>query len=289
MPPYGLKCRMNPATTPPPSTTKRIAPPFHIIIPARMASTRLPGKMLADLGGLPLVVRTAQQAAKTTAASITIAADDAAIAAAAAQHGIACVLTDVAHPTGTDRLAQAAALLHLPPDAVVVNVQGDEPLIDPAIIAAVAQLLHAQPQCAIATAAHPIHAAADVFNPNVVKVVCNAAGQAMYFSRAPIPFARDATAQNAAGLMQPAYTATATAAAAALPVVLRHIGIYAYRVSFLQAYPALAASPLEALESLEQLRALWHGHAIAVLPWAGALAAGVDTAADLARVRGLLG
>lgn len=253
---------------------------FHIIIPARIASTRLPGKMLADVGGMPLVICTAQQAAKTTAVSITIAADDAAIAQAAAAHGFNCVLTDVTHPTGTDRLSQAARLLALPEDAIVVNVQGDEPLIDPAIIGAVAQTLAAQPDCAMATAAHPIHTEADIFNPNVVKVVCNAENQALYFSRAPIPFARDATAQNDAGLMQPAYRQGAPA-----PAVLRHIGIYAYRVSFLRAYPALIASPLEAVESLEQLRALWHGYKIAVLPWAGALEAGVDTAADLERVR----
>jgi 3-deoxy-manno-octulosonate cytidylyltransferase (CMP-KDO synthetase) len=253
---------------------------FHIIIPARMASTRLPGKMLADLGGAPLVIRTAQQAAKTRAHSITIAADDAAIASAATQYGVDCVMTDRAHPTGTDRLSQAAALMGLPDDAIVVNVQGDEPLIDPAIIAAVAQTLHDQPECAMATAAHPIHAPADIFNPNVVKVVCNAANQAMYFSRAPIPFARDSTQQNEAGLMQPAYFEGVAA-----PAVLRHIGIYAYRVSFLHAFPQLAASPLEGVESLEQLRALWHGHRIAVLPWAGALEAGVDTDADLQRVR----
>ncbi len=258
---------------------------FHIIIPARMASTRLPGKMLASVGGVPLVIHTAQQAAKTTAASITIAADEPAIAQVATAHSFNCVLTDINHPTGTDRLSQAAQLLALPDDAIVVNVQGDEPLIDPAIIAAVAQTLAAQPDCAVATAAHPIHSQADIFNPNVVKVVCNAAGQALYFSRAPIPFARDATVQNDAGLMQPAYKQSDPPAA--LPAVLRHIGIYAYRVSFLRAYPTLAASPLEAAESLEQLRALWHGYKIAVLPWAGALEAGVDTAADLARVRAI--
>jgi 3-deoxy-manno-octulosonate cytidylyltransferase (CMP-KDO synthetase) len=234
--------------------------PFHIIIPARMASTRLPGKMLVDLGGVPLVIRTAQQAAQAGATSVTIAADDAAIVQAAAAHGVAC----------------------LPKDAIVVNVQGDEPLIDPAIISAVARALHAQPDCAIATAAHAIHSADDIFNPNVVKVVCNAANQALYFSRAPIPYARDTTAQNAAGLMQAGYVAGAQP-----PAAQRHIGIYAYRVAFLSAYPELAASPIEAIESLEQLRALWHGYRIAVLPWAGALAAGVDTASDLKRVRDL--
>ena len=253
---------------------------FHIIIPARMASSRLPGKMLADLGGAPLVVRTAQQAALAGATSVTIAADDGAIILAAKAHGFACVLTDTSHPTGTDRLAQAAALLGLPQDAIVVNVQGDEPLIDPEIIHAVAATLAAQPDCAMATAAHPIQAQADIFSPNVVKVVCNAAGQALYFSRAPIPYARDGYAQSPAGQM-----AAQFAPNAAPPATLRHIGIYAYRVSFLQAYPALSASPLEAAESLEQLRALWHGYNIAVLPWAHALAGGVDTAADLARVR----
>ncbi len=255
---------------------------FHIIIPARMASTRLPGKMLADLGGLPLVIRTARQAAQAGARSVTIAADDEAIAAAAAAHGVACVLTDVAHATGTDRLSQAAALLGLADDDIVVNVQGDEPLIDPAIIGAVAAALHAQPECAIATAAHALASPLEWFNPNVVKVVCNAAMQALYFSRAPIPFARDAVAQAPDGLMQAAFKTDLTA-----PAALRHIGIYAYRVSFLRSYPQLAASPLEALESLEQLRALWHGYRIAVLPWAGALAAGVDTGADLVRLRAL--
>jgi 3-deoxy-manno-octulosonate cytidylyltransferase (CMP-KDO synthetase) len=258
------------------------AKPFHIIIPARMASSRLPGKMVADVGGVPLFVRTAQQAAQTHATSLTVATDDIAIATAAAAYDFACVLTDVSHPTGTDRLSQAVQLLDLADDAIVVNVQGDEPLIDPDIICAVAHTLAAQPDCAMATAAHPIYAEADIFNPNVVKVVCNAANQALYFSRAPIPFSRDATLQNDAGLMQAAYRSDSPT-----PVVLRHIGIYAYRVSFLRAYPTLAISPLEAVESLEQLRALWHGYKITVLPWAGALEAGVDTAADLARVRGV--
>jgi 3-deoxy-manno-octulosonate cytidylyltransferase (CMP-KDO synthetase) len=256
------------------------ATPFHIIIPARMASTRLPGKMLADLGGVPLVIRTAQQAAKANAINVTIATDDIAIVQAAAAYGMACVLTDVSHPTGTDRLSQAVALLGLPDDAIVVNVQGDEPLIDPAIIQAVARALHIQPDCVIATAAHAIDNADDMFNPNVVKVVCNAVNQALYFSRAPIPYARDITAHNEFNLMQPAYIAGSQP-----PVAQRHIGIYAYRVSFLRLYPQLVTSPLEGIENLEQLRALWHGYRIAVLPWAGALAAGVDTAADLARVR----
>lgn len=255
---------------------------FHIIIPARMASSRLPGKMLADLGGAPLIVRTAQQAlqAGPGAASLTIATDDAAIAAAATAHGIASVLTRTDHPSGTDRLAQAAQLLGLPDDAIVVNVQGDEPLIDPAIIQAVAMRLAKHPHCAMATAAHPITDGHDIFNPNVVKVVCNAAEQALYFSRAPIPYARDHYAVLPSGQM-----AAQLADVSYAPHTMRHIGIYAYRVSFLRAYPTLAVSPLESAESLEQLRALWHGYNIAVLPWNGALEAGVDTAADLQRVR----
>jgi 3-deoxy-manno-octulosonate cytidylyltransferase (CMP-KDO synthetase) len=181
-------------------------------------------------------------------------------------------------------------LLGLPDDAIVVNVQGDEPLIDPAIIAAVAQTLAAQPNCAMATAAHPIHGEADIFNPNVVKVVCNAAGQALYFSRAPIPYARDATQQTDTGLIHAGYKPNVPQQSPlSLPTVMRHIGIYAYRVSFLKAYPSLSISPLETAESLEQLRALWHGYNIAVLSWAGALEAGVDTAADLARVRAVFG
>ena len=253
---------------------------FHIVIPARMASTRLPGKMLADLGGLPLVVRTAQQAMIAGAASVTVAADDYEIVSAVKKHGIDCVLTSVDHPTGTDRLAQAVDLLGLQDDDIVVNVQGDEPFIDTAIIGAVAVALAQQPNCAIATAAHPIHSPDDIFNPNVVKVVCNAAGAALYFSRAPIPYARDGYAHNESGLMQSAFKL-----GIAPPNVMRHIGIYAYKVSFLKTYPSLTASPVEAAESLEQLRALWHGYAIAVLPWTGALAAGVDTQADLARAR----
>jgi 3-deoxy-manno-octulosonate cytidylyltransferase (CMP-KDO synthetase) len=237
--------------------------------------------MLADVGGLPLVVRTAQQALQAGAISVTVAADDMAIVKAVQAQGIAAILTNPAHLTGTDRLAQAAVLLGLPDEAIVVNVQGDEPLIDPAIISAVAQALAFQPSCAIATAAHPIHTAAEIFNPNVVKVVCNAANQALYFSRAPIPFARDSIVNNELGLMQPCYLSDAISPAP----LLRHIGIYAYRMAFLRRYPKLSISPLETIENLEQLRALWHGYAIAVLPWAGALQAGVDTAADLIRVQ----
>ncbi len=266
---------------------------FHIIIPARLSSSRLPSKMLADLGGVPLVVRTAQQARKTQALSITVATDDENIATVVRAHGFHALMTAKDHPTGTDRLSQAASLLGLPDEAIVVNVQGDEPQIEPDLIALVARALADQPRCAMATAAHPISALTDAFNPNVVKVVCNAAGQALYFSRAPIPYARDATAQNEDGLMLAAYTPQATnhtthnalLPVPLLPTLLRHIGIYAYRASFLKIYPQLSPSPIEQVESLEQLRVLWHGYAIAVARWSGAMCAGVDTAADLARVQ----
>jgi 3-deoxy-manno-octulosonate cytidylyltransferase (CMP-KDO synthetase) len=258
---------------------------FHIIIPARLASSRLPNKVLLDLGGAPMVVRTAQQALKAGAVSVTVALDDDSIAHAISRYDLAWLKTDVHHATGTDRLAQAAALLNFPDDAVVVNVQADEPFIDPVLIQTIAKTLQQQPDCAIATAAHPLDTsnALEMFNPNVVKVVCNAASQALYFSRAPIPFARDRVISTDQGLMQAAYRSDALASA--MPVVLRHIGIYAYRVSFLRQYPHLAQSPLEIIEKLEQLRALWHGYRIAVLPWGKPMPAGVDTAADLATAR----
>ena len=185
---------------------------FHVLIPARLASARLPNKPLADIGGAPMVVRVAQQALRSQAAQVVVAADSAAIADACAAHGIRAVLTDPDHPSGSDRLAQACALLGLDGDAMVVNVQGDEPLIDPALINAVAQVLAHTPQASMGTAAHPVHNLQDYQNPNVVKVVCNAQGLAHYFSRAPIPHARDhagqawwqgAAAQAAPSAMKP--------------------------------------------------------------------------------------
>lgn len=243
---------------------------FTVIIPARLASTRLPNKPLADLGGKPMVVRVAERAAQSGAARVVVATDHADIVAACAQHGIAVQMTRSDHPSGTDRIAEVAAALALAPDAVVVNVQGDEPLIDPALIAATAaRISQAVP---MATAAHPITAAAEVFNPNVVKVVLDKDGRALYFSRAAIPWHRDGFAQTTVDL--PADYAP-----------LRHIGLYAYSNVFLQAYPQLAVSPLEQVEALEQLRVLWHGYPIAVHVTDSAPAAGVDTPEDLARVR----
>ena len=243
---------------------------FTVIIPARLASTRLPGKPLADLGGKPMVVRVAERAALSGATRIIVATDHEDILAACRAHGVAAHMTRSDHPSGTDRIAEVAAAIGLAPDAVVVNVQGDEPLIDPALVAATAALINAE--VPMATAAHPIDAAEDVFNPNVVKVVLDARGRALYFSRAAIPWHRDGFAQST-GALPAGYQP------------LRHIGLYAYSQAFLQAYPALPVSPLEQIEALEQLRVLWNGYPIAVHLTEKAPAAGIDTPEDLARVR----
>ena len=245
---------------------------FSVLIPARLASSRLPNKPLADIAGLPMVVRVAMQARQSGAKSVIVAADSDSIVQACAAHGVQAVLTSADHPSGSDRLAQACELLQLQGDDIVVNVQGDEPLIDPALINAVAHALAQQPQASMSTAAHPIATREEYLNPNAVKVVCNASGMASYFSRAPIPFHRDQADRQ-----------WWQADSGFAP--LRHIGIYAYRAGFLRQFPLLSPAPTEAVESLEQLRALWHGHAIAVHMAATAPGAGVDTPEDLARVR----
>jgi len=253
-------------------------PPFIAVVPARLASTRLPNKPLADRGGKPMVVRVAEQARAAGAQQVLIATDAQQVLDAARSHGIDALLTRADHPSGTDRLAEVAERLGLSDDTIVVNVQGDEPLIDPALVRGVASHLAANPDCAIATAAHPITDPAEVFNPNVVKVVLDARSVALYFSRAPIPWARDAWQPhwpNVAAMPAPATT------------VYRHIGLYAYRAKFLRSYPSLALSPLEQVEALEQLRAMWHGERIAVLVTHDAPLPGVDTPADLARVQAL--
>lgn len=243
---------------------------FVVIIPARLASTRLPNKPLADLGGKPMVVRVAERAALSGAERIIVATDHVDIAAACAAHGIEVCMTRADHPSGTDRIAEVARTLDLAPGAVLVNLQGDEPLIDPALLAAAAARI--VPGVPMATCAHPLHDVADAFNPNVVKVVLDKAGRALYFSRATIPWDRDAFAVNRDALP-------------AGYVPLRHIGLYAYSKEFLLTYPQLEASPLESIEALEQLRVLWHGYPIAVHVTDRAPAAGVDTPEDLARVR----
>ena len=246
---------------------------FCVLIPARLASTRLPNKPLADIGGLPMIVRVARRAAQSAARSVTVAADDPTIGAACVAHGVAAVLTGTHHPSGSDRVAEAARLLEMPASAIVVNVQGDEPMIDPALIDACAALLEARRDCAMSTAAHPIASAADFANPNIVKVVLDAGGAALYFSRAPIPWPRDR-----GGAFDPG-------ASAAPP--RRHVGLYAYRAEFLQRYPLLPPSPLESIEQLEQLRVLWHGERIAVHVSQGAPGLGIDTPADLEAARAL--
>ena len=244
---------------------------FTVLVPARLASSRLPGKPLADLGGLPMIVRVAQRAALSAASRVVVAADHPDIIDACGAHGVAAVLTRVDHATGSDRLAEACVLLGLDGADLVVNVQGDEPLIDPGLIDACAALLVQHPDCVVSTAAHAIDTLEELDNPNVVKVVLDAAGRALYFSRAPIPWWRDARASGA------------------LPIPaerpLRHIGLYAYQAGFLRRFPQLAASPLEQIEALEQLRVLWHGERIAVHVSDTRPGAGVDTPEDLDRVR----
>jgi 3-deoxy-manno-octulosonate cytidylyltransferase (CMP-KDO synthetase) len=246
---------------------------FTVVVPARLASTRLPNKPLADIGGLPMVVRVAQRAALSSAAQVVVAADSPLTVQACEAHGVRALLTRADHPSGSDRLAEACALLGLAADAVVVNVQGDEPLIDPVLIDAVAAMLVARPEAAMSTAAHAIDSVADFANPNVVKVVTDAKGIALYFSRAPIPWWRDGFAPGMTALPDPG--------------PLRHIGIYGYRVDFLRTFPALAQAPMEVTEALEQLRALWHGYRIAVHVTQQAPGPGVDTPQDLERVRRL--
>lgn len=251
----------------PPAEAAR-PPAFTVLVPARLASTRLPDKPLAEIGGVPMVVRVARQAARSAAVRVVVATDAAAVMEACRAHAVDALLTSADHPSGSDRLAEAATLLDLDGDDLVVNVQGDEPLVEPDLVDACALALARSPDCVMSTAAHALATPSDAENPNVVKVVCDARGRALYFSRAPIPFRRDGPS------------------AAAAPI-LRHVGLYAYRAGFLRRFPALAPSPLETTEKLEQLRVLWHGERIAVHVALHASGIGVDTAEDLAAVRAL--
>lgn len=244
---------------------------FTVLIPARLASTRLPDKPLADIAGVPMVVRVAQRAEQSEAAQVVVAADSPRIADACSRHGVRAVLTRSDHASGSDRLAEACEILGLQDDDVVVNVQGDEPLIAPALIDAVAHLLEQRRDASMSTAAHPIASVEEFRNPNVVKAVLQSDGLALYFSRAPIPWWRDGFATGITALPEPA--------------PLRHIGIYGYRAGFLRAFPRLPQAPVESCEALEQLRALWHGHRIAVHVTPDDPGAGVDTPEDLERVR----
>lgn len=246
-----------------------------VLIPARLASTRLPNKPLADIAGLPMVVRVAQRvsAGMPPSTRVVVAGDSPLISEACLAHGVECLLTRSDHPSGSDRLAEGCELLGLQDQDIVVNVQGDEPLIDVRLVSKVARLLRQTPQASMSTAAHPIQSIADFLNPNVVKVVINANGLALYFSRAPIPHWRDQP-PSPEGLL-------------CSPLPLRHSGIYGYRAGFLRQFPELSPSPLEMLEALEQLRALWHGHHIAVHVSSVNPGRGVDTAQDLEHVRRL--
>jgi 3-deoxy-manno-octulosonate cytidylyltransferase (CMP-KDO synthetase) len=256
---------------------------FTVLIPARLASTRLPRKPLADIGGAPMVVRVAQRALLSGASSVVVATDSDEIADACVPHGIRAILTRADHPTGSDRLAEACEQLGLDGRDIVVNVQGDEPLIDPGLITACARLIAQRPDCVMSTAAHAIDALEEYRNPNVVKVVTDAAGRALYFSRAPLPWWRDAPRDAATpGLLE-------GLAALPDPRPLRHIGIYGYSAGFLRRFPSLAVSPLERIESLEQLRVLWHGERIAVHVCDERPGPGVDTPEDLERVRRIWG
>ena len=254
---------------------------FSVLIPARMASSRLPNKPLADIAGLPMVVRVAQRAMLSQARQVVVAADDERIVAACVAHGVHALLTRQDHVSGSDRLAEACQLLGLSDEAVVVNVQGDEPLMESSLIDQVARLLIERPEASMSTAAHPISQLADFCNPNVVKVVTDARQMALYFSRAPIPWWRDG--QSAADPGGAPFNELPS------PAPLRHVGIYAYRAGFLSQFPQLTPAPIEQQESLEQLRALWHGHRIAVHTTEHAPGPGVDTPEDLQRVRALLG
>ena len=239
---------------------------FKIVIPARYASARLPGKPMLDIAGKPMVVRVAEQAAKSGASEIVIATDFEKIVTVAKEHGFNALITRLDHASGTDRINEVAQILGWDDDEIVVNVQGDEPLIEPSLINEVAQHLANSQDAVMATACHAIHDEASLLNPNIVKVVIDANGNALYFSRAPIPYPRD-----------DAHKTNIHAH--------RHIGIYAYRVGFLKQYANLAVTELEKIESLEQLRVLHHGYKIGVTITQNAPASGVDTQADLDYVR----
>ncbi|GEN27518.1 3-deoxy-manno-octulosonate cytidylyltransferase [Halovibrio variabilis] len=251
-----------------------VVPEFTVVVPARYGSTRLPGKPLLEIAGEPMIAHVWRRACQSHASRVVVATDDSRIGDAMLPYGAEVIMTRDDHPSGTDRLAEVADRLGLASDALVVNVQGDEPLIPPALIDQVALRLAEDPDASIATLAEPISDVASLFNPNVVKVVRTLQGRALYFSRAPIPWDREHFKAPPTLLATDAW--------------LRHIGLYAYRAGFLAAYRDWPAASLEQLEQLEQLRALQHGHVIQVALACELNPAGVDTAEDLARVRALL-
>ncbi len=245
--------------------------PFTVVIPARYAASRLPGKPLAELAGEPLIRHVYRRACESGAQRVVVATDDERIAAACRGFGAAVALTRGDHATGTDRIAEVVAAEGLDDEALVVNLQGDEPLMPPALLGLAASRLAADPGAAIATLAVPIETAAELLDPAAVKVVTDRRGRALYFSRAPIPWDRER-------FPEPEDAAVAGGG------WLRHLGLYAYRAGFLRRFPGLEPAPPEARERLEQLRALWHGYAIQVATTEQRPGPGVDTAADLERV-----
>ncbi|WP_115718894.1 3-deoxy-manno-octulosonate cytidylyltransferase [Gallaecimonas mangrovi] len=248
---------------------------FTVVIPARYASSRLPGKPLLDIAGKPMVLHVLDKANAAGADDVWVATDDERIEAAVSQAGGQVMMTAKDHESGTDRLAEVARRLKLSDDTIIVNIQGDEPLIPTAVVRQVAKLLADHPQAAMATLATPISDQEEAVNPNAVKVVTDKAGFALYFSRASIPAQRDKVLAGKGPEL-------------ADSLLRRHLGIYAYRAGFLARYASLAASPLEKLEALEQLRVLWHGERIIVADACELPPAGIDTPQDLARVNALL-
>lgn len=249
---------------------------FKIVIPARHGSSRLPGKPLLDIAGKPMIVHVCERGLESGASEVVVATDDARIAESVSGLPVRVVMTRADHQSGTERISEACDLLGWPDDTIVVNLQGDEPLIPPDLKRRLAQRLAAEAQTQVATLATPVVQRAEIFNPNVVKVVLDRSHHALYFSRAPIPWHRDSFAGSDGELPT------------SLPW-LRHIGVYAYSAGFLRRYVSWLPSPLEAIESLEQLRILWMGERILVLPVDNAPEAGVDTEEDLQRVRARLG
>lgn len=249
---------------------------FYVVIPARYASTRLPAKPLKEIAGKPMIQHVYERASLSEAAQVIIATDDPRIETVAKQFGASVCMTSAAHNSGTDRLQEVAAQLGLKPDDIIVNVQGDEPLIPPEVINQVANNLAANTYASVATLSEPIHSLDDFRNPNIVKAVADQTGTALYFSRAPIPWPRDHFAQAKVSVLPAGFPAQ------------RHIGIYAYRVALLNRFITWPQATLEKIESLEQLRVLANGEAIHIAEACAQVPGGVDTEADLLRVKALL-
>ena len=249
---------------------------FKVVIPARHGSTRLPGKPLREIAGKPMIAHVVERARESGAGEVVVATDHEGVRDACRLVGVDVQMTDSGHRSGSDRIAEVIAARGWGEETIVVNLQGDEPCVPPALIDQVAGSLERHPAVGMATLAHPIHDWDSLFDPHVVKVVTDASGFALYFSRAPLPWHRDEFLAKRSELPK------------SVPF-LRHIGLYAYRAGFLRAFVGWEPAPLELAESLEQLRVLWHGERIQVALAAEAPGPGVDTAEDLARVEALLG